>query len=198
MATPTAPTRPSYRSARNGWTAGTRRSSSRSCRSSTRITTSGTARAGATCSTTLLADLASGHNVVATVFVECRSMYRADGPEALRPVGETEFVNGVAAMSASGIYGPTRVCAGIVGHADLRLGAAVQEVLEAHIRAGGDRFRGIRHIAAWDADPSILNPEQPGAARAPGGQGVPRRLRGAWPRSASRSTPGSTILRSPS
>ncbi len=109
----------------------------------------------------LLADLASGHNVTATVFVECRSMYRADGPQALRPVGETEFVNGVAAMSASGLYGPTRVCAGIVGHADLRLGAAVQAVLEVHLHAGGGRFRAIRHIAAWDADRSILNPNNP-------------------------------------
>lgn len=109
----------------------------------------------------LLVDLTSGHNVTATVFVECRSMHRADDPKMLRPVGETEFVNGVAAMSASGIYGPTRVCAGIVGHADLRLGAAVQEVLEAHLRAGGDRFRGIRQIAAWDADTSILNPNNP-------------------------------------
>jgi predicted TIM-barrel fold metal-dependent hydrolase len=78
-------------------------------------------------------------------------MHRADGPEAMRPVGETEFVNGVAAMSASGGYGPTRVCAGIVGHADLTLGDGVQEVLEAHLRAGGGRFRGIRHISAWDA-----------------------------------------------
>lgn len=106
----------------------------------------------------LLADLASGHNVVATVFIECHAMHRSDGPEAMRPVGETEFVNGIAAMSASGNYGPTRICAGIVGHADLRLGAAVEEVLEAHIRAGGGRFRGIRHIAAWDSDPLILNP----------------------------------------
>jgi predicted TIM-barrel fold metal-dependent hydrolase len=106
----------------------------------------------------LLADLASGHNITSTVFIECRSMYRADGDPAMRPVGETEFVNGAAAMSASGIYGQTRACAGIVGHVDLRLGAAVQGVLEAHLRAGGDRFRGIRHIAAWDADASILNP----------------------------------------
>ena len=64
----------------------------------------------------LLADTNSGHNIVATVFVQCRSMHRASGPEAMRPVGETEFVNGVAAMSASGGYGKTKVCAGIVGH----------------------------------------------------------------------------------
>src|SRR5439155_16845451 len=109
----------------------------------------------------LLADLNSGHNVVATAFVQCRAMHRADGPEELRPVGETEFVNGVAAMSASGGYGPTRVCAAIVGHVDLRLGAAVHDVLEAHRRAGDGRFRGIRHIVAWDADSSTLNPNNP-------------------------------------
>jgi len=66
----------------------------------------------------LLADLNTGHNIVATVFLECRSMYRADGPAEMRPVGETEFVNGIAAMSASGAYGSTRVAAGIVGYAD--------------------------------------------------------------------------------
>jgi len=109
----------------------------------------------------LLADLATGHRIVATVFVQARAMHRAEGPEEMRPVGETEFVNGVAAMSASGGYGAARVCAGIVGHADLRLGARVQPVLEAHIRAGGERFRGIRHISAWDADTSLMNPGYP-------------------------------------
>ena len=69
----------------------------------------------------LLADTGSGHNITATVFVECRSMYRESGPESLRPVGETEFVNGIAAQSASGIYGSTRACEGIVGLADLTL-----------------------------------------------------------------------------
>jgi len=106
----------------------------------------------------LLADTNSGHNIVATVFVQCRSMHRAAGPEAMKPVGETQFVNGVAAMSASGQYGSTRICAGIVGHADLRLGGQVRAVLEAHIRAGGNRFRGIRHITAWDADRTLMNP----------------------------------------
>jgi predicted TIM-barrel fold metal-dependent hydrolase len=104
----------------------------------------------------LLMDLDSGHDVCATVYVEAASMYRADGPNWLRPVGETEFANGVAAMSASGLYGTRRACAGIVSHADLRLGEHIQDVLEAHIRAGGERFRGIRQGAAWDADPSIL------------------------------------------
>ena len=84
-------------------------------------------------------------------------MYRADGPEALRPVGETEFVNGIAAMSASGGYGDTRVAAGIVGLADLCLGAAVREVLEAHIGAARGRFRGIRHAAGWHASEQIRN-----------------------------------------
>lgn len=106
----------------------------------------------------LLADTRQGHNIVATVFVQCRAMHRAEGPEAFRPVGETEFVNGIAAMSASGGYGPTKVCAGIVGHVDLMIGARAHEVLEAHIRAGGGRFRGIRHISAWDPDPVIMNP----------------------------------------
>jgi predicted TIM-barrel fold metal-dependent hydrolase len=102
----------------------------------------------------LLADARSGHNVVSTVFVECASMYRADGPEALRPVGETEFVNGIAAMTASGGYGPFRACAGIVSFAVLTLGAAVGPVLDAHMQASS-RFRGIRHVAAWDPDPRI-------------------------------------------
>src|SRR6266581_814856 len=103
----------------------------------------------------LLDDVGSGHNIVSTVFIECGAMYRADGPESLRPVGETEFVNGIAAMSASGIYGPTRVAAGIVGTVDLRLGDKVADVLDAHIAAGGGRFRGIRQAAAWDADPTF-------------------------------------------
>jgi predicted TIM-barrel fold metal-dependent hydrolase len=104
-----------------------------------------------------LSDLRSGHNVVATVFLQCHAMYRASGPEELRPVGETEFVAGIAAMSASGAYGPTHVAAGIVGYADLTLGARVEPVLEAQVRAGGGRFRGVRHSGNWDADPIIGN-----------------------------------------
>jgi len=98
----------------------------------------------------LLADTGTGHNITQTVFIECGSMYRADGPVEMKPVGETEFVNGTAAMSASGQYGPTRLCRGIVGHADLRLGDAVARVLEAQIAAGDGRFRGIRHSVTWD------------------------------------------------
>ena len=98
----------------------------------------------------LLADTGSGHNIVQSVFVECGSMYRADGPAEMKPVGEIEFVNGTAAMSASGRYGKSRLCAGIVGHADLRLGDGVARVLEAQIAAGDGRFRGIRHSVTWD------------------------------------------------
>ena len=100
----------------------------------------------------LLADIGGGHNVTATVYLEWLSMYRAHGPAEMRPVGEVEFANGVAAMAASGGYGKTQVCAGIVGYADLTLGAPVEKVLEAQIAAGGGRFRGIRFIAATHPD----------------------------------------------
>jgi len=103
----------------------------------------------------LLQDIGEGHNIVQTVFVECRSMYRSCGPQEMQPVGETEFVQGIAAQSASGQYGATRVAAGIVSHADLTLGAAVAAVLEAHIAASANRFRGIRHSSAWDASTNI-------------------------------------------
>ncbi|MEM9174610.1 MAG: amidohydrolase family protein [Myxococcota bacterium] len=97
-----------------------------------------------------------GHNVIATVFMECGAFYNASYGEALRPVGEVEFVNGVAAQSASGLYGDARLCAGIVGHADLTLGAAAGEVLDALEAAAPGRFKGIRHQGAWDADPDVL------------------------------------------
>jgi L-fuconolactonase len=106
----------------------------------------------------LLLDTGSGHNVAATVFMEARSMYRDRGPEEMRPVGEAEFANGIAAMCSSGMFGKTRACAGIVGHADLTLGSRVEPVLSALMRAGGERFRGIRHGVSWDADPAIVSP----------------------------------------
>ena len=105
----------------------------------------------------ILEDVQSGHNVVSTVFIECGSMFKAAGPEAMRPVGETEFVNGIAAMSASGQYGPARIAAGIVGTVDLRLGDAAAAVLDAHLVAGGGRFRGIRLGATRDASDAIPN-----------------------------------------
>jgi predicted TIM-barrel fold metal-dependent hydrolase len=113
----------------------------------------------------LLADLADdvkGHNVRQTVFIECGSMYRADGPEEFRVVGETEFVQGIAAECASGRYGDLRAAAGIVGTADLRLGDRVAPVLEAQIAASRQRFRGIRHGGAF-VEPGTL----PGGSVAP-------------------------------
>jgi predicted TIM-barrel fold metal-dependent hydrolase len=103
----------------------------------------------------LLADISSGHNIVSTVYLQCGRMYRAGGDLALRSLGETEFVNGLAAMSATGLYGPARICEGIVGFADLRLGARVQDILEAHIRVAGGRFRGIRNMSPWHADDRV-------------------------------------------
>src|SRR3979411_648152 len=105
----------------------------------------------------MVADIASGHNIIATVYVDCRSMYRATGPEAFRPVGEVEFANGVAAMSASGGYGKAAICAGIVSHVNLLLGDGAKPVLEAEIVAGNGRFRGIRHSPAWDEDPNVAH-----------------------------------------
>ena len=91
----------------------------------------------------------SGHNIVQTVFAQCGAFYRADGPDEMRCIGETEFVNGVAAMSRSGLYGPTRLCTGIFSTADLRLGDKAEGVLEAHLQASSN-FRGIR--SAFPAD----------------------------------------------
>jgi L-fuconolactonase len=103
----------------------------------------------------LLADLASGHNIRATVYEECRSMYRADGPEEERSLGETEFVTGIAAMGASGTFGPTRVCARMVGNVDLRIGERAGDLLGRHIAASGGRFAGVRLSTAWDASDRI-------------------------------------------
>lgn len=113
-----------------------------------------------------LADLVadtSGHNVRQTVFIECTSMYRSDGPEEFKVVGETEWVQGIAAQSSSGGFGELRAATGIVGSADLRLGDRVAPVLEAQIAAAPQRFRGIRHRAAW-AEPGVVpnqSPSQP-------------------------------------
>lgn len=98
----------------------------------------------------LIAEMTSGHDVRTTVFVQNSAMYRDSGPVALRPVGETEYVNGAAAVGASGFFGALQPCAGIVGFADLTLGTAVRPVLEAHKAAAGERFKGIRQQAQWD------------------------------------------------
>jgi len=90
--------------------------------------------------------------------MEASSMYRNQGAEEMRPVGEVEFANGVAAMCDSGVFGKTRVAVGIVGHADMMLGSRVEPVLNALMRAGGDRFRGIRHGVSWEAEAATLRP----------------------------------------
>ena len=105
----------------------------------------------------LAADISSGHNVRSTVFIEARSMYRADGPEEMRPVGEVEFVQGLAAASASGLYGPGLAAAAIIGHANLNLGERVKPVVEALQAASPNRFRGIRHSVGWDPHQEVLN-----------------------------------------
>jgi L-fuconolactonase len=115
----------------------------------------------------LIADISRGHNVRSTVFIEARAMYRADGPVEMRPVGEVEFVQGLAAASASGLYGPCRAAAAIVGHADLKLGDRVEPVLEALQAASPNRFRGIRHIVTWDADPRVESREKEGVLSTP-------------------------------
>ena len=103
----------------------------------------------------LAADMDCGHNIAATVFAECHSMYRKDGPEEERSLGETEFVTGQAAMSASGEFGPARACAVMFGNVDMTLGAAAEPLLERHIEASGGRFRGVRYSTGWDADDRI-------------------------------------------
>lgn len=102
-------------------------------------------------------DLACGHNVVATVFAECHSMYRRAGPERLRAVGESEFVGGIAAMSDSGAFGASQVARAMVGAVDMTLGAAVDEVFDAHLAASGGRFRGVRVSAAWHEDERLAS-----------------------------------------
>ena len=113
----------------------------------------------------LVADLTSGpgggHNVLATVFIQCGSEYRTQDPDEMRPVGETEFVAAAAEQCETGRHGALRACAGIVGHADCRLGERIDAVLAGHVEAGGGRFKGIRHSATWDA--AIAPTVPPGA-----------------------------------
>ena len=103
----------------------------------------------------VLGDVDCGHNIVSTVFIEFRTQYRNDGPEELKRVGETDFVERIAAESASGRHGSTRIAAGIIASADLLAGAAVARTLEAHL-AASPRFRGIRHPAAWVPDAAAV------------------------------------------
>src|SRR6202795_4875038 len=109
-----------------------------------------------------MADVGCGHAVRSTVFIETRGMYRPDGPVEMRPVGEVEFVQGLAAASASGLYGPCRAASAIVGHADLKLADRVEPVLEALQAASPNRFRGIRHTVTWDPHPEVESREKEG------------------------------------
>ena len=123
-------------------------------------------------------------------------MYRATGPIEMRPVGEVEFVAGIAAMSASGGYGPTRVAQGIVGYADLALGDRVEPVLEALIRAGGGRLSGVRYSVGYDADPTIGNSRPDSAPICTLGRKSAPGWRGSR-RTGSCTTPGAIIRNSP-
>lgn len=129
----------------------------------------------------LLRDTGSGHDVRATVFVQCGAMYRAAGPEERRSLGETEFATGAAARSASGRYGPTRACAAIVGMVDLTLGDRVEPLLEAHMAVAGERFRGVRNRTAWHPSPEVrsnLTAPPPGPLAHPGLAEGAKRLAG--------------------
>ena len=110
----------------------------------------------------LLADLRSGHNVVSTVAIECHYGYRKDGPENLKPVGETEFLDAIATRAASDSAITTRVAAAIVGHANLVAGNGVASVLDAHMSASPTRFRGIRHSTTWDGSGELRNEARKG------------------------------------
>jgi L-fuconolactonase len=103
----------------------------------------------------LMQDIKGGHNVVKTLHMECESSYRKQGPEIMKPVGETEFVQTISHKGASGQYGKTAIAAGIIGRADLTVGKNIEPVLEAHLEAGKGYFRGVRYVAVWDTNPEI-------------------------------------------
>lgn len=118
-----------------------------------------------------IADATAGHNIRATVLVETHTMYRPAGPQEMRSLGEVEFMNGMAAMAASGLITDVKVGCGIVSAVDLRLGAAARDVLEAHLRAGGDRYRGVRPPGTFfDANLNVFSQAfgaKPGALKDP-------------------------------
>jgi L-fuconolactonase len=102
----------------------------------------------------LVADLRSGHHIAATVAVECGYGYRTSGANELKPLGETEFLEGVALQAGSDPAITTRIASAIVGFADLSLGDGVAAVLEAHLSMS-DRFRGIRYSTTWDGSGAL-------------------------------------------
>jgi L-fuconolactonase len=105
----------------------------------------------------LAADMASGHNIISTVYAECHSMYRPDGRDAEKSLGETDFVTGCAAMAASGAFGPAKACAAMFGNVDMTLGDDVRPLLERHVERSAGRFRGVRYSTGWDASERIPN-----------------------------------------
>jgi L-fuconolactonase len=110
----------------------------------------------------------SGHNIIATVFVEANTRYRAEGPAHLRPAGETEYVDQVGRDCDRQGGRKAGACAGIVAHADMMLGDAVEEVLVAHRQASPERLRGIRHLVAYDPDfPGVMPGSKPGVLSHP-------------------------------
>lgn len=111
-----------------------------------------------------LRDAGGGHRIVSSVAVECGAMYRGAGPPELRPVGETEFLERVAAENERAETAAA-VAAGIVGYADLALGDAVDGVLEAHLEASPARLRGIRYSTMWDASGSFRSAARAGMLR---------------------------------
>ena len=104
----------------------------------------------------LWTDTASGHNILGTVFVECSTNYRKDGPEKLRPVGETDYVVQQAATSREHAGPQQPPILGIVSHANLKLGDEVIEVLNAHREAANGLLRGIRHSVAYYPHPPAV------------------------------------------
>ena len=109
----------------------------------------------------LLTDFNSGHRLIGSVYVQCKSMYRKGVDPDFESVGEVEFINGIAAQFASGLYGESLGCQGIVGFADLQLGDCVEPVLERLIQAGGGRLKGIRNTTAWHGDPEVVSHPNP-------------------------------------
>ena len=95
----------------------------------------------------LWSDTGAGHNVVQTVYIECRSYWDKSAPDHLQPVGETRHIADLARAD-----GPSRI-AGIIAFADLTLPPEqLDEVLDAHIEAGQGLVKGIRHAAACDPE----------------------------------------------
>jgi predicted TIM-barrel fold metal-dependent hydrolase len=94
--------------------------------------------------------IGGGHRVERTVFVEARAAYRTEGPDHLKPVGETEFVVREATRD------PDHLIGGIVAFADLRDHEHLDEVLDAHTTAGQGLFRGIRHAGSHAIEPEVL------------------------------------------